>query len=498
MLLPGFIDIHSHGAGGCDTCDAKLESLRTIAECKMKEGVTSWLPTTLTLSPKVLEDVCASVAEYMKNQEFAKTPGVHLEGPFINPKCCGAQNPAFVRQPDYDEVANLNSIAKVLLVSLAPEMPGAIEFIEKATANGIRCSAGHSAATHEDFNRAKSAGLAHLTHYCNQMSPLHHREIGLVGSGLLDREIKIEIICDTIHLCADMLKTVFKNKDSDQMLMITDSLACSWMPDGPGDLGGLPIIVKDGVARLQESGALAGSTLKYAHGLKNVHRLTVAHAQVHGGVGGGRLRNGVPQFVIRLFLQKLTVLGARTPVFHEGRIKFPGDFRFRDPEGRDAHFMLRSFVRFPVRLFRGTPHEERSSRYGDHAQGSSRRGNRFRVGFKTCRISGSFNELMDLARRADQLPGRQVIRNGKGRTGSAVQFPFLQRGSAFSPLACAGNARGIFRGRAGGIIYFPAPGQQGASSQKAGNKENAAHGMEKTGMPYIVMPPSQAMTCPVM
>ena len=240
----------------------------------MKEGVTSWLPTTLTLSPKVLEDVCASVAEYMKNQEFAKTPGVHLEGPFINPKCCGAQNPAFVRQPDYDEVANLNSIAKVLLVSLAPEMPGANEFIEKATANGIRCSAGHSAATHEDFNRAKSAGLAHLTHYCNQMSPLHHREIGLVGSGLLDREIKIEIICDTIHLCADMLKTVFKNKDSDQMLMITDSLACSWMPDGPGDLGGLPIIVKDGVARLQESGALAGSTLKYAHGLKNVHRLT--------------------------------------------------------------------------------------------------------------------------------------------------------------------------------------------------------------------------------
>lgn len=100
------------------------------------------------------------------------------------------------------------------------------------------------------------------------MSPLHHREIGLVGSGLLDREIKIEIICDTIHLCADMLKTVFKNKETDQMMMITDSLACSWMPDGPGDLGGLPIIVKDGVARLQESGALAGSTLKYAHGLK--------------------------------------------------------------------------------------------------------------------------------------------------------------------------------------------------------------------------------------
>ena len=129
MLLPGFIDIHSHGAGGCDTCDAKLESLRTIAECKMKEGVTSWLPTTLTLSPKVLEDVCASVAEYMKNQEFAKTPGVHLEGPFINPKCCGAQNPAFVRQPDYDEVANLNAAA----VSLTKkDLENAIKYMDKA------------------------------------------------------------------------------------------------------------------------------------------------------------------------------------------------------------------------------------------------------------------------------------------------------------------------------------------------------------------------------
>lgn len=274
MLLPGFIDIHSHGAGGCDTCDAKLESIRTIAECKMKEGVTSWLPTTLTLSPKVLQDVCTVVAEYMKNQEFAKTPGVHLEGPYINPKQCGAQNPAFVREADYEEVAALNDIARVLLISMAPEMPGAIDFIAKASAAGIRCSAGHSAATHADFVKAKAAGLAHLTHYCNQMSPVHHREIGLVGSGLLDRDIKIEIICDTIHLCGDMLKMVFKNKAIDQMLMITDSLACSWMPDGPGDLGGLPIIVKDGVARLQEGGNLAGSTLRFAHGLKNVHRLT--------------------------------------------------------------------------------------------------------------------------------------------------------------------------------------------------------------------------------
>jgi len=273
MLMPGFIDIHSHGAGGCDTCDCNLESIRTIADCKMKEGVTTWLPTTLTLATKTLAGVCEVVKEYAATPCGAKTPGVHLEGPYINPKQCGAQNPAFVRPADFEEVSMLNDIYPILNISLAPEMPGAIDFIAKATAAGITCSAGHSAASHADFMKAKAAGLKRLTHFCNQMSPQHHREIGLVGSGMLDKDIRIEIICDTIHLCKDMLNLTFTNKSIDQMIMITDSLACSWMPDGPGQLGGLPIIVKNGVARL-ESGNLAGSTLRYAKGLKNVWEIT--------------------------------------------------------------------------------------------------------------------------------------------------------------------------------------------------------------------------------
>ena len=273
MLMPGFIDIHSHGAGGCDTCDCKIESIRTIADCKMKEGVTTWLPTTLTLGTKTLMDVCEVVKEYAASPNGSKTPGVHLEGPYINPKQCGAQNPAFVRPADYEEVEMINNIYPVLLISMAPEMPGAVEFIAKASAAGITCSAGHSAASYADFKKAKAAGLKHLTHFCNQMSPQHHREIGLVGSGMLDKDVKIEVICDKIHLCEDMLNLTFTNKDISQMMMITDSLACSWMPDGPGQLGGLPIIVKGGVARL-ESGNLAGSTLRYAKGLKNVQEIT--------------------------------------------------------------------------------------------------------------------------------------------------------------------------------------------------------------------------------
>jgi len=273
MLVPGFIDIHSHGAGGADTCDGTLEALETIAACKIKEGVTSWLPTTLTLGYDTLEKVMNAVAEFRSAPRTLKVPGVHLEGPFVNPKMCGAQNPEFLKNPDYEIVEKLNKIAPVLVITLAPELDGALDFIAKATALGVRCSAGHSAATHAQFLAAKAAGLVHLTHFCNQMSPLHHREIGLVGSGFLDTTIKAEMICDKVHLRPDMLATAFKIMTADRIMMITDSLACSGLPDGPSQLGGLPIMVKNGEARLM-SGNLAGSTLNYSLGLRNIREIT--------------------------------------------------------------------------------------------------------------------------------------------------------------------------------------------------------------------------------
>ncbi|MBR6798268.1 MAG: N-acetylglucosamine-6-phosphate deacetylase [Opitutales bacterium] len=273
MLMPGFIDIHSHGAGGADTCDGTVEALHKIVDCKVKEGVTSWLPTTLTLGYDTLEKVMNAVAEYRKAPRSVKVPGVHLEGPFVNPKMCGAQNPDFLKNPDYEIVEKLNKIAPVLVITMAPELDGALDFIAKATALGVRCSAGHSAATYAQFKAAKAAGLAHLTHFCNQMSPLHHREIGLVGSGFLDSTIKAEMICDKVHLCPDMLATAFKVMTPERIMMITDSLACSGLPDGPSQLGGLPIMVKNGEARLM-SGNLAGSTLNYSLGIRNIREIT--------------------------------------------------------------------------------------------------------------------------------------------------------------------------------------------------------------------------------
>jgi N-acetylglucosamine-6-phosphate deacetylase len=135
-------------------------------------------------------------------------------------------------------------------------------------------SAAHSAASREDFIKARAAGLAHLTHYCNQMSPLHHRSVGLVGSGLLDDEVMIELICDTIHLCPDMIELVFKLRSTDQLMLITDSIAASHLGDGTYQLGeAANITVKDGVARIA-AGNLAGSTLQFHHGLRHVASIT--------------------------------------------------------------------------------------------------------------------------------------------------------------------------------------------------------------------------------
>lgn len=268
MAMPGFIDIHSHGADGRDVCDDSLDSIRHIARRKLDEGVTSWLPTTLTQPQERLESIAAKCATYMAAPEFCRTPGLHVEGPFINREKAGAQNPEFVREPDFEELRRLHRIAPAAIVSLAPEMPGASEFIRQATSAGIRCSAAHSCATAAQLATAKQAGLRHLTHFANAMTPLHHREIGAVGMGLLDEELMLELICDGIHLCPDMLRLVFKLVPVERLLLITDSMAASWIGQGEVTLGGLEVVVRDHCARLKSNGALAGSALKFNEGLR--------------------------------------------------------------------------------------------------------------------------------------------------------------------------------------------------------------------------------------
>lgn len=272
--LPGFIDIHSHGADHHDVCDASLESIRHIAMRKLQEGVTSWLPTTLTQARATLERVAAECARYFANPEYCKTPGLHIEGPFINPKNAGAQNPQFVRPPDLGELQAIHHMAKVRIVSLAPDIEGALDVIRGAKQLGITSSAAHTSATAAQIQAAIDAGLTHLTHFGNAMTPLHHREIGVVGKGLLDDGLMLELICDTIHLCPDMLKLIFKVVPIERLMLITDSMAASWIGrEGETLLGGLEVVVKDGAARLKEGGALAGSALRFNEGFRNIAQL---------------------------------------------------------------------------------------------------------------------------------------------------------------------------------------------------------------------------------
>ena len=273
MALPGFIDEHTHGAVGFDTCDGKYESIDKIAEARLKEGVTMFLPTTLTMPHEVLVAAAKAVAQYRENERWAETPGLHIEGPFINCAYKGAQNPEYIRLPDTNEIKELNDITPVKIVTVAPEVEGALQFISDMRAMGIVTSAGHSGATYAEFLAAKAAGLTHLTHFFNQMSPLHHREIGLVGAGFADNDIKIELICDKLHVKPDIIKIVFNTKPVDQIILITDSLLASGLPDGKYVMGGLEMFVKNREARLA-SGALMGSTLPYQFGLRNVHEIT--------------------------------------------------------------------------------------------------------------------------------------------------------------------------------------------------------------------------------
>lgn len=272
-VTAGFIDIHTHGANGFDLSDATPKAVETIAEAKLAEGVTTFLPTTWTASRERTIAMAEAAAAYRKQERFARAPFLHVEGPYLNPAQAGAQDPRYMRESDVEEIRHLHSICPVGLISLAVEIEGAIPFLREMNRMGIVTSAAHSAATYAEFLAAKEAGLGHLTHYCNQMSGLHHREVGLVGAGLLDDSIMIELICDTIHLCPDMIRLAFKHRSCERLMLITDSIAASHLGDGRYPLHDGEIIVKDGAARIP-TGNLAGSVLTFDQALRNVVKIT--------------------------------------------------------------------------------------------------------------------------------------------------------------------------------------------------------------------------------
>lgn len=274
IAVPGFIDIHSHGRSGFDFCDGSAAAFSAIGRGKLEDGVTGFLATSLSVSADDLRQLCRQAAAYKENTpDGATLLGVHLEGPFFNPDCAGAQNPAFLKEPDIALVDELDAICPVKKVSFSPELPGGEAFTKALAERGIMPSGGHTAADYECYTRCRELGMKHLTHFCNVMTGLHHLRFGMVGGGLMDDDVYVEMICDGVHLCDQMIRMIARMKGPGKMMLITDAMRACAMPDGDYSLGGLPVVVKDGCARLT-TGAVAGSTLRFFNGLKRLVRLT--------------------------------------------------------------------------------------------------------------------------------------------------------------------------------------------------------------------------------
>ena len=261
-LLPGFVDIHSHGRSGCDFCDATDEAFATIGRDKLQDGVTGFLATGLTRPEAELAELCRCAERYKRgtgngergtgNGCGATCLGVHLEGPFFNAEMAGAQNPAYLKRPDAAMVKRLHAISPVKKVSLAPELEGAEDCIRELTAAGIVASGGHSAADYATFERARAAGMTHLTHFCNAMMPIHHLRPTMVTGGLIAEDVFVENITDGVHLSDPMIKLIAKAKGPDRLMVITDAMCAAGCPDGLYTLGGLRVNVSNGKATLAD------------------------------------------------------------------------------------------------------------------------------------------------------------------------------------------------------------------------------------------------------
>lgn len=276
LVVPGFIDQHTHGADGCDAMDGIVENVSKMAVAVAQEGTTAFLPTTMTQSVENICNALKAINEYMneEHETGARVLGVHLEGPYISTDFIGAQPLEYVQVPSVEsfKVYQEASGDNIRIVSLAPEVAGSEELIQYLVENNVVASIGHSNSKYSDIEKAVKAGVKCVTHTFNAQKPLHHREIGTVGSALLIDDLNCELICDTIHVSVPAIKLVIKSKPSDKVTLITDSLRAKYLADGNYDLGGQAVTVVNGEARL-ENGTLAGSVLKMNVAVKNVHQL---------------------------------------------------------------------------------------------------------------------------------------------------------------------------------------------------------------------------------
>lgn len=246
-VFPGLIDIHTHGCIGFDTMDGN--GLCEMSDYLAKNGVTSWLPTTMTMDIEAIKSI---VNIDLPKEIGAQVLGFHMEGPYISKKYKGAQNERFIKTPDSEE---FNELKNIRIVTIAPEIEGSMEFIKNC---GAVVSLGHTEADYECTTEAISCGAKCLTHTFNAMPPLHHRNPGPIGAAI-DGGIYVQVICDGLHIHKSVIKMLYRTFGAKRMILISDSMRAAGLADGAYEFGGQMISVKASVARTPD-GAIAGST----------------------------------------------------------------------------------------------------------------------------------------------------------------------------------------------------------------------------------------------
>lgn len=268
-VVPGFVDIHTHGAMGHDFCEADPEGLLQIARHQKRHGITSFCPTSMTYPEDKLARIFQTVNDFSPSSDCAKIAGINMEGPFISNEKKGAQNPLYIQEPDISLFRRLNELChrKIRLVTLAPELDGADAFIRELS-NEVVISVGHSNADFAMANEAFSNGVSHVTHLFNAMPPLHHRDPGIIGAAADHPDVMVEVICDGIHIHPSMIRTIYRIFGAERVILISDSMEACGMPDGEYELGG-QTVYKNGNHATLRNHTLAGSATNLADCFRN-------------------------------------------------------------------------------------------------------------------------------------------------------------------------------------------------------------------------------------
>lgn len=288
-ILPGLVDVHTHGRTGLDFSKIAEEDLEKLLSSYGECGVTSVLATTMTNDPAVVEESLRVMGEYIRKQETkatkesgnsketmigAKLLGIHMEGPFLGKEKKGAHDEKYLQNPDWTQFEKWQQLSgeNIRLITIDPTLNGAEEFIKKCVASGVKVSLGHTACDYETAIRTQKLGADHVTHTFNAMNPLHHREPGIIGAAL-DTGMTMELICDGIHVHPAVVRLLFA-AHPEQMVLVSDSIPAAGVPDGEYVSGGLKVTLENGKALLAD-GTIAGSVISLFDAMVNAIKFGV-------------------------------------------------------------------------------------------------------------------------------------------------------------------------------------------------------------------------------